>query len=192
MTSSKAKKQKRASQWADVDGGYAFGIPYTTIRHSNFLRLSPHAVKLLIDLGRQYSGFNNGYLCESWALMKDAGWKSRDTLDLAVRECEHYRFIERTRQGDRNASNLYALTWWRVHEKPGKPLDRGPTFTPSNAWKDEQPTFNRVRPTRKKNISSNTPVVSRKHGPRVSRSEGHTPAVSHLQDSHAERVSEPA
>jgi hypothetical protein len=136
------KKQSR-DNWKHVDGGYAFVIPYTLLRHENMRRLGPHACKLVFDLGAQYSGFNNGYLCPAWELMRQKGWKSRETLYLAVAEAEHYRLIVKTRQGGRNRPNLYALTWWQIHAKQDDPLDAPPTTKPSNAWKEERPQFER-------------------------------------------------
>lgn len=137
-------KQVRGS-WKHVDGGHAFVIPYTLLRHANFIRLSPHASKLVLDLGSQYSGFNNGYLCPAWALMRERGWKSRETLYFAICEAEHYRLIFRTRQGGRHRPNLYALTWWPIQQtKADNPLDVPATLVPSNAWKEERPQF--VRP----------------------------------------------
>lgn len=167
------KKRKRGSNWADVDGGYALIIPYTLIRHENFTRLTPYGVKLVIDLCRQFSGYNNGYLCPTWTLMKANGWKSRQTLSLAILELEHYRLIQRTKQGGRNAPNLYALTWWRINEKTERPLDVSPTFQPSNAWKTAQTPFRwdeelqRMRGTKQKVRSSYTHSVSTKHAQRV-------------------------
>ena len=77
----------------------AFVIPYTLLRHPNYTRLSPYAHKLVQDLARQYTGFSNGYLCASWALMQDAHWNSENTVRKAAAELEHYRIIERTKQG---------------------------------------------------------------------------------------------
>jgi hypothetical protein len=94
-----------------------------------------------MDLARQYSGFNNGYLCAAWELMRAVGWRSRETLDIAVAECEHYCIIERTRQGGRNRPNLYALTWWPIHARKDDPLDLRATTSPSNAWKDTRAIF---------------------------------------------------
>ena len=138
MSQSKAKKENR---WRDVDGGSAFVIPYTVLRHPNFTRLSAHGHKLIHDLARQSTGFNNGFLCASFALMKDQGWRSSETLHRTVKEIEHYRLVVRTQQGGKHKPNLHAFTWQRIDEKKDKPLDIGPTLKPGNEWKDEQPLF---------------------------------------------------
>jgi hypothetical protein len=140
---SKADKQRKDA-WKDVDGGYAFVVPYTLLRHDNWRRMSPYACKLVMDLGRQYSGFNNGWLCAAWELMRNVGWRSRETLFFAIAEAEHYRVIVKTRQGGRNRPNLYGLTWWRIHAKDGE-SDVVATLSPSNAWKETRPVFIRTK-----------------------------------------------
>lgn len=135
------KRPRRENRWSDIDGGHAFVIPLTLLRHANYIRLSHHSNKLLMDLARQYTGFNNGYLCASWSLMKLCGWRSSGTLRAAVLECEHYGLLIRTQQGGRNKPNLHAFSWRRIDEKPGQPLDRQPTNKPTDDWKDERPAF---------------------------------------------------
>lgn len=134
-------RKTKDSNWKDIDGGSAFVIPYTLLRHPNMAKLSPYGHKLLLDLGKQYTGFNNGYLCASWSLMKDQGWRSSATLYKTVLECEHYQFIVRTQRGGLNKPNLHGFTWRRINGKEGRPLAIGPGFAPSDAWKQEQPVF---------------------------------------------------
>jgi len=145
-------RRKKASGWDEIDGGMAFVIPYTLLRHANFKRLSPWAHKLIHDLGTQYTGFNNGYLCASWSLMRNQHWKSSATLQLATLELEHYGIIERTQQGGRNKPNLHAITWRNINHKKDQPLDPGWGIgaTPSNAWKKDREDFMRATGKRKK------------------------------------------
>ncbi|MFA5901400.1 MAG: hypothetical protein WC829_20040 [Hyphomicrobium sp.] len=142
-------KQKGATKWAEVDGGSAFIIPVTLLRHPNFTRLSANACKLVLDLGRQYSGFNNGYLSAAVSILEPLGWRSEATIREAVAECIHYGLIQKTRQGGRNRCNLFALTWWKVQEKDGRPLDVRATLQASHDWKETRPAF--AKQTRKKN-----------------------------------------
>ena len=111
------------------DSGH-LGLPKVIIRNSNFCLLSAQANKLLIDLGEQYYGFNNGDLCATWVFMEKRGWKSRDTLNDALRELEHFGLITQTQEGGLNKPSLYALTWkkidkafkesaWKVGDTPG-------------------------------------------------------------------------
>lgn len=144
-------RPKKDDRWADIDGGNAFVIPLTLLHHPNFVRLSPHGHKLLMDLARQYTGFNNGYLCAAFSLLADKGWAS-ETLWRSTRECEHYRLIQRTQQGGRNKPNLYAFTWRRVDFKKDRPpLDVASSTKPSDLWKEEQEPFDtRVVHTKKR------------------------------------------
>lgn len=141
-----AKSDRKKNQWAHVDGGSAFIIPVSLLKHENFTRLSPYGLKLVLDLGRQYTGFNNGYLWAGWSLLKEQGWKSKETLNNAVLECEHYQVISRTKQGGRNAPNYHALTWWPVHEIAKRPLDVGPSLGATNSWKEPRQMFEKPEP----------------------------------------------
>lgn len=134
-------RRKTDNRFKDLDGGRAFAIPLTLLRHENWTRLSPYGVKLILDLGTQYTGFNNGYLCAAWSLMADHGWRSSATLYKAMLECEHYSLIVRTQQGGINRPNLHGFTWRRIDEKPDQPLECAPTIRPSNAWKEPRVTF---------------------------------------------------
>jgi hypothetical protein len=51
-------------------GGPFLALPRDVINHAAFLRLSPFAKSLLIDLGAQYKGDNNGDLSCAWKVMK--------------------------------------------------------------------------------------------------------------------------
>jgi hypothetical protein len=124
-----------------LPGGQTFVLPLVLLRHPNYRRLSPFGHKLIIDLACQFTGFNNGFLCTSFSLLKDQGWNSPMTLYKASCEIEHYRLIEKTQQGGMNKPNLYAFTWRRIDEVKGRALDVQPTLQPSHAWKDEQPDF---------------------------------------------------
>lgn len=150
MSRKPRKRDPTENRWSDIDGGMAFTIPYTLLRHPNTKQLSPWAVKLLFDLSRQYTGFNNGWLCATFSLMKDAGWRSDHTVRKAAKELMHYALIQQTQKGGRNRPNLYALTWRRIDGKKDRFLDVLPTLSPSNDWKVERPTF--VRTTGKRKI----------------------------------------
>ncbi|CTP83357.1 hypothetical protein [Xanthomonas graminis] len=142
-------RRKKENRWEDIDGGSAFVVPYTLLRHPNFTRLSAFGHKLLMDLARQYTGFNNGYLCASWALMQEANWNSENTVRAAMLELEHYGLIQRTQQGGKNRPNLHAFTWRRIDEKKGQPLDVSSTAKPTDLWKEERPEYNRTAGERK-------------------------------------------
>ena len=161
---SKPKTKRVRGQWQDVYGGSAFIMPMALLNHPNFMRIGPHTSKLVLDLGRQYSGLNNGYLCPAWELMRKQGWRSRETLAVAIAELEHYRLIVKTRQGGRNCANLYAFTWWRIHALPDKALDVIATVAPANDWLQVQPDFvtpewlARSRANRKNRLAAKFPL----------------------------------
>lgn len=149
MSRKPRKRDPTNNRWSDIDGGMAFTIPYTLLRHANTKQLSPWAVKLLFDLSRQYTGFNNGWLCAAFSLMKDAGWGSDHTVRNAAKELMHYGLIQQTQQGGRNRPNLYALTWRRIDGKENRFLEVSPTLVPSNDWKIECAAYVRTSGKRK-------------------------------------------
>ena len=101
-----------------IDGPF-LALPRDLIDHPAFLRLSPHAKALLIDLGTQYRGDNNGDLACAWKLMKPRGWRSEATLHKAKQELLHAEFIFEARKGRRpNVCSLFALTWLAIDASP--------------------------------------------------------------------------
>ncbi len=112
-----------------------FGLPHTLLNTRKYRSSSYHAIKLLVDLGSQYRGFNNGDLCAAWTLMKDMGWKSRSTLFKAKNELINVGFIMVTRQGGKNSPTLFAITWKEINECKGK-LDVKPTKIAPGGWLD--------------------------------------------------------
>ena len=112
------------------------------IRHSNYRALSPRAVKLLIDVGSFYSGFNNGDLAVTSKVMKGCGWSSNDQLRKALDELLYYEFLIKTRQGGRNHCSLYAIAWEPIDHCKGK-HDVAETNKGSDAWKKPKEKYHR-------------------------------------------------
>jgi hypothetical protein len=115
------------------DSGFGdrfFGIPHSAYSSPLFVALSPWAIKLLVDLGSQYNGRNNGDLAAAWKLMKPRGWNSETTLNRCKKELIEAGFITELRKGRRpNTCSLYALTWRPLNPSPKH--DFGPNgFTP--------------------------------------------------------------
>lgn len=140
------------------DGGGFFAIPHAVLHSPNYRALSAHAVKLLMDLGGQYRGANNGDLSAAWTVMHSLGWKSRDTLARALAVLLQFGMIEKTRQGGLNRCSLYALTWQAIDDCKGK-LEVPATTVASGLWKEPRPAMPQ------KNAS--TVAVSNRHGRRV-------------------------
>lgn len=118
------------------------GPPFVMFYHRlvdcpNYAHLSTKAVKLLLEVARQYNGKNNGDLSITLKLMKKYGWNSNDQLGKATKELVHYGFIELSRQGGRNQCNLFALTWQPIDECDGK-HELSATAVAKNSWKEDQ------------------------------------------------------
>lgn len=114
-------------------------IPHALWESENFKRLSARALKLLIDMYGNYNGRNNGDFCATISVMKRRGWKSKQTLALALDELLHYRLIVCTRVGNSETKRayLYAVTFQAVDECEGK-LDMAPTTAAPGTWKEAQ------------------------------------------------------
>lgn len=104
-----AFKGRRRGGEATEPGGYA-RLPHMVLRSPQFIALSAHATRLLVDLLAQYKGHNNGDLCASWIVMAGRNWRSRQTLRRALLELEAGLWITRTRQGGLHRATLYAIT----------------------------------------------------------------------------------
>lgn len=109
-----------------------FMIPRCVYNHEDFISLSPRALNLLVDLGIQFNGYNNGDLCCTMSLMKKRGWTSSDQLDKAKKELVNKDMIVVARQGGRKRATLYALAWLPIDDCKGK-LDIKGTNKP---WRD--------------------------------------------------------
>lgn len=119
-------------------GGPFLALPRDLIDHPAFLRLSPYAKALLIDLGAQYRGDNNGDLCCAWKVMRPRGWRSEATLHKAKHELLDGGFIFEARKGRRpNLCGLYALTWPLLDPNPKH--DCKPSAFKRNAYRDADP-----------------------------------------------------
>ena len=93
---------------------------------------------MLLDLGVQYKGVNNGDLSATWKQLNPRGWRSKATITAALKELEYYGFIVKTRQGGRRQCSLYALTWKAINECERK-IEIRATAVPPNDWKEQKP-----------------------------------------------------
>lgn len=113
------------------------------LNSAEYAKLSPKAVKMLMDIWTQYTGYNNGDLCAPWSLMRPRGWRSKGTMQSAIEELEKTGWLERTRQGGKHQCNLYALSEYNIDECKGK-HDRKPTKKPSKLWMDKNRYATRI------------------------------------------------
>ena len=135
MAANARDRRKRERFKGRRDSGTFMRIPTAVLDSPNFRALSHKAKALLLDIGARYSGHNNGDLAAPWSWMRERGWKSKDTLQRALVELQHYGMIEKTRQGGLHEPNLYAFTWLAVDSCKGR-LDVAPTSVASCKWKE--------------------------------------------------------
>lgn len=129
------RKSRTKTKGRRESGSFA-AFPRACWEHRNYAELPIQAKALLHELNGQYNGKNNGDLCAAWGTVKDRGLGCRATVDRARDELERAGWIVLTRQGGRNAPNLYALTFHSVDECGGK-LDAGATAgRPLGYWKN--------------------------------------------------------
>ncbi|MFT7223857.1 MAG: hypothetical protein ACI82Z_001400 [Cellvibrionaceae bacterium] len=109
------------------------GIPIVVMNHSDYIHLHAYAVKLLMELARQYNGSNNGDLSLARSLMAARGFTCPQTITKYRDKLLEAKMILLTRQGrfmnPGKACTLYALTWHSIDECDGK-LDVKSTTIP--------------------------------------------------------------
>lgn len=91
-----------------------------------FGELTGNALKLLLELARQYRPGRNGDLSVPWSLLKDRGWKSQGTVARAKQELLEAGWIIETRKGGKHLCSLYALSYLPIdtsdkHQEPATP-----------------------------------------------------------------------
>ena len=132
---------KAKNKYKDLPGGFA-GIPRIVMDSPDFQSLTGGGVKLLLELARQYTGKNNGDLTTAYSILKDRGFKSKDTITRAKDELLRLNLIVCTRSGmftnPGGRCALYALTWQPVDDCSGKQLEISPTRTPSRKFSLER------------------------------------------------------
>jgi hypothetical protein len=149
------KAKSRAKHTGRRESGTFILIPHAVIDSANWKRASPTAICLLMELARQYNGYNNGNLCTSRTVLRPRGWTSPEVITWATRELLHFGFIIRTKRGGLHMGpNLYALTWHAIDDCKGRHHCAATIASPGD-WKEEKPAF--VRPGKK--IKRNTPSV---------------------------------
>ena len=137
MASRKGDRQKSKGRRS----GHTFlRLPNYMLNHDSYIGLSHKAKAMLIELGNQYNGSNNGDLTATFKLLKPRGWTSNDVITKSIRELIDAGFVLLTRQGGRKIPNLYAITWNPIDECGGK-LEIAPTRTAPNNWRGNNVSF---------------------------------------------------
>lgn len=102
------------------DGGSFLALPWSVLDSAAYKALSHPARSLLLDVGRQYMGANNGQLLTSMRKLKERGWTSSDTVNRAKKELVSAGFLYETVKGHRpNKASWYAITWFALDRLPG-------------------------------------------------------------------------
>jgi hypothetical protein len=123
--------------------GRFVALPHHCLNHENYIRMNDKAKVLVVNVALQYNGGNNGDLCIAFSMMKKQGWRSKQTLYLAINELLHYGWLVRTRIGGLNKTpNLYAITFHPIDECKGK-LDIKATKIPPGNWKNKVEKWNK-------------------------------------------------
>lgn len=134
----KTRYDKRARQTGKGASGegHRLQVPAAVLNSPNYRALSHKAKALILDMGARYNGYNNGNLALPWSWMKVQGWKSKDTLQRAIKELLDAGIIELTRQGGMHAPSLYAYTWFKIDEAKVA-LDVPFTNVASGKWRTQ-------------------------------------------------------
>jgi len=97
--------------------------PFVQIFHhvidsAQFAALSGSAVKMLVDMARQFTGKNNGMFSLSNPDFHVRNrWRSNSKRERALRELLEAGFLIRTKLGGRGIGcDRFAITWWPVDE----------------------------------------------------------------------------
>ena len=99
-----------------------------------WLGLSGSAVKLLLEIARQYNGFNNGDISVPISRMRKRGFNSSDVLSRCKKELIAAGLVTQTRQGGMHYPSLFSVTWLPINECGGK-LEVAAEKVASHAWK---------------------------------------------------------
>lgn len=121
------KKRNRVA----TPGGF-LALPKLLMEQRDFRELSPSAIKVLLVLGSQFKGDNNGNLAATHSMLKQWGGMAEGTLAKALKELQARDLIVKTRDNRRGREGarcaLFALAWEPINDCPGKDLDVLPTI----------------------------------------------------------------
>ena len=133
---SRAKQRALKTAKEARGGGTFMMLPVAVLRSQALASLSSYAAKLLWDIASQWCLGHNGDASAAFEkVMRARGWRSKATLNNALKELRASGLIVLTRQGSLHTCSLYALGWLAINECGGK-LDIKETTRPLNLWQD--------------------------------------------------------
>ncbi|MBP3980507.1 hypothetical protein J8G26_07135 [Acidovorax sp. JG5] len=148
---------------AGRDAGGFVALPWAVLDSPAYTRLSMHARALLLEVARQFTRDNNGWLLLSRAYMAGRGWNSNDMLTKAKRELLDAGFIFETVKGQRpNKAARYAVTWRALDRNPGYDVGTAEAFQ-RGAYRMKDPVQN-ASPVPPHGTEKNASLVP-SHGP---------------------------
>ena len=113
-------------------------LPHALLDSVAFMGASHIARSLLIDMMRQHTGANNGFIHAAVSWLRKRGWASTGQIQKAKAELIERGLIVRTKLGGLNSGpDLYALTWLEVSNFAG--LDLKPAQYHPGAWSQLNP-----------------------------------------------------
>ena len=129
---------RKSNSKGRVTNGRFAAIPHSVMDSESYYLLSGNALKLLLELVKQYNGHNNGDLSAAFSVLKSRGWRSKKTLARCLNELMERELIVKTREGwfsnPGGRCALFALTWRAIDECEGKDLELGPSRGPYRSF----------------------------------------------------------
>jgi len=148
--------QGRARHKGRMESGSFLSLPHAVMDSSAWQQCNGTAIKLLLDIARQFNGRNNGDLCAAASVLPGL---APETRTRALKELRHYGLLLLTRQGGLHGPSLYALTWKPINDC-GPKLEVGPTGKPPGDWKGGKGQFRTPRRKRPVRIPKSTATDS--------------------------------
>ena len=132
--------KSRYRQKGRTESGSFLALPHAVMDSSAWRQCKGTAIKLLLDMARQFNGRNNGDLCAAASVLPGL---ASETRTRALRELRHYGLLL-TRQRGLYGPSLYALTWKPINDCGGK-LEVEPTPKPPGDWQGSKGAFRAPR-----------------------------------------------
>jgi hypothetical protein len=99
----------KGRSWGDGDSFFA--LHDNVALSPGYRQVSHTARSLLVDIGLQYNGKNNGRLIAAQKYLRPLGWKSSNVVTWALRELLAGRLLVETTKGGINRPSRFALAW---------------------------------------------------------------------------------
>lgn len=112
------------------DASQYLGLGYTMLSSPNFYALKPAAIKVLLEIGRRHTGYNNGRIAASYDDLAGTLHMGKTTVFRACEELEYYGFIKLRKRGQ---------FWGRRANEWEVTFIRSEGYHPTHEWKQIKP-----------------------------------------------------